>query len=219
MKRLGRDCAGGFATHCLLPAANARPSGDVDGSIAVMAEPFACALHGVGRLAHPPRRVAVLGHGPLGALVHLALRLSFPAVEVVVAEPRPRRAKLAVALGAIVDDGALVDGGFDAVLDTAASADSIARALRLCADGGRAIVLAEPPPEAEIRASSLIDHELVICASQASCADLPRALALIVEHPHLFRPLITEAIELSQLPEVLRRESQAPSGAKVVVRP
>lgn len=219
LARLGRDRAGGFATHCVLPAASARPVGDVDGSIAVMAEPLACALHGLARLARRPRRVALLGHGPLGALAHVALGLEGPDVDVVVAEAQPRRAQLARALGALVDDDALVAGGFDAVIDTIGSAGSIARALQLCADEGRTVVLAEPGPDADIRAASLIERELVICRDHAFGDELPRAVAMLVEHPHRFRPLITEAIELPELPEVLHRESQAPRGVKVVVRP
>jgi threonine dehydrogenase-like Zn-dependent dehydrogenase len=100
---VGEAFPGGFATHCLLPAPLAHPVPDgLEPDTAVLAEPLAVALHALGHVAAAPARVLVLGHGPIGALVHVEARRRWPAAEIVVAEPAPLRAQLAAALGARV---------------------------------------------------------------------------------------------------------------------
>ena len=75
----GRRCPGGFASHCVLPLSllHAVPEG-VPRQIAVLAEPLAVALHALGHLHHEPKRIAVLGHSPIGALVHVEARRRWP---------------------------------------------------------------------------------------------------------------------------------------------
>lgn len=215
---LGERRPGGFATHCLLPAVNVLPAGEVDGSIAVMAESLACALHAINHLAHPPRRAAVLGYGAIGALVHLALRMKFPDVEVTVAEAHPMRAKLALALGAAVSGDALTDRSFDAVFDAGCHNGALPVASQLCNDEGRVVVIARASDSA-IVPSALVERELIIRGSHSYAKELPDALRMISQEPQMFRPLVSEAIDLSELPAVIRREIQTPRGCKVVVRP
>src|SRR5581483_3446510 len=99
---VGECRPGGFATHCALlhPVPDALHSPTV-----ALAEPLAVTLHGLSRLRDEPRRMLVLGHGPIGALLHIQVRRSYPGCEIVVAEPARLRAQLARALGAdTVDD-------------------------------------------------------------------------------------------------------------------
>ncbi|MDQ6815816.1 MAG: alcohol dehydrogenase catalytic domain-containing protein, partial [Actinomycetota bacterium] len=100
IKFVGEACPGGFAERCLLPATMLTiVPGELEGSTAVLAEPLAVVLHGLSHLVAEPRRAAILGHGPVGALVHAELRRCHPDTEVDVAEPAPLRSSLAGAFG------------------------------------------------------------------------------------------------------------------------
>jgi 2-desacetyl-2-hydroxyethyl bacteriochlorophyllide A dehydrogenase len=219
MAHLGECRPGGFATYCLLPAENVVPVDEMDDSVAVLAEPLACCLHAIGRLTHAPEKVAILGHGPIGALVHIALLLRFPGVDVTVSELLPMRMKLAQAYGAQADDGAPDKHSFDSVFDTAGFPSSLSRALELCTDDGQAILMALPGGQTSITPSVIVEREIALCGSHAYTKELPQAVKMIAANPHMFRPVITEAVELSDLPEVMKREIESPQGCKVVIRP
>src|SRR5581483_7111878 len=133
---VGECRPGGFAGLCVLPSSLLHPVPDgLVPETAVLAEPLAVAMHGLGRLSQRPQRVAVLGHGPIGALVQIELRRRFPDAEVTVAEPVPLRAQLARALGAEVAGTAadLPDHRYDTVVDAAGYATSLTDALSLLA--------------------------------------------------------------------------------------
>jgi threonine dehydrogenase-like Zn-dependent dehydrogenase len=215
---VGEACPGGFATHCLLSETSVVPASLVDGAVAVLAEPLACALHAVGLLSRAPRRVAILGHGPLGALVHIALRDLEGSVEVAVAEPLETRAQLADALGAerLDDDDEPV---FDAVFDVAGYPGSLRRAVELCASGGELIVVALAHAGEEVNPSLLVEREIAVRGSYAFRDELPTAVAMLQAEPWRFRPLVTDAVELAQLPDFFVEELARPRGVKVVVRP
>ena len=219
MAYLGECRPGGFATYCLLPAANLIPAGDMDDSVAVLADPLACCLHAIGRLARAPEKVAILGGGPIGALAHIALLLMFPGVDVTVAELFPPRAKLAQAYGAQTDIAALRAHSFDSVFDAAGFPGSLGRALELCTDDGQAVILALPEGQVSVTPSVIVESEIAVYGSHAFAKELPQALQMIAANPHMFRSVITEAIELSELPDVMRREIESPQGCKVVIRP
>jgi threonine dehydrogenase-like Zn-dependent dehydrogenase len=219
MAHLGECRPGGFATYCLLPAENVVPAGEVDDSVAVLAEPLACCLHAIGRLANAPEKVAILGHGPIGALVHIALLLMFPGVDVTVCELLPTRVKLAQAYGAHTNSAALCKRSFDSVFDTAGFPGSLGRTLELCTDDGQAVIMALPAGQASVTPSVIVEREIAVFGSHAYTKELPEALKMIGANPHMFRPVITEAIELSGLPDLMRREIESPQGCKVVIRP
>jgi threonine dehydrogenase-like Zn-dependent dehydrogenase len=216
---VGESCPGGFATHCLLAETSVVPASFVDGAVAVLAEPLACALHAVGLLSRAPRRVAILGHGPLGALIHIALRDLEGSVEVAVAEPLEMRAQLADALGAerLGDDSS--EPAFDAVFDVTGYPGSLRRAVELCASGGELIVVALAHGGEEINPGLLVEREIAVRGSHAFYDELPTAVAMLEAEPWHFRPLVTDAVELAQLPDFFVEELERPRGVKVVVRP
>lgn len=216
---LGEVCAGGFATHCLLPELSVLPAPGVDGAVAVLAEPLACALHVVSLIAGAPRQVAILGHGPLGALVHLALRERYASVEVAVAEPLELRASLAEALGAkrLADEGD--ERVFEAVFDVAGYPGSLRRAVELCAPGGEIVVVALAHTGEEISPDLVVEREIVVRGSHAFRDELPAAVALLRAAPWRFRPLVTDAVELAELPNLFTEELERPRRVKTLVRP
>ena len=76
---VGECRPGGFSELCVLPSRllHRIPDG-LAAETAVLAEPLAVAMHGLSRLAAEPHSVAILGHGPIGALLHIEVRRRFP---------------------------------------------------------------------------------------------------------------------------------------------
>lgn len=132
---------------------------DLPDSLAVLAEPYAIALHAVLRRPPTPRaKVLVLGAGAIGLLTLLALRLHSADAEVHVVARHPHQQRFALALGAARVYGlegaaaaveaavgaralrpllgkAVFSGGFDAVYDCVGSAQSLDDALRTARPG------------------------------------------------------------------------------------
>lgn len=219
---VGEARPGGFASHCVLPLAllHEVPS-KLEGSHAVLAEPLAVTLHALSHLDHEPRRAAVLGHGPIGALIHIELRRRFPDCLIEVAEPAELRASLARALGASCSASGLdLDGtGFDLVIDAAGYRGSLADALRLCASEGQLVVVALSEHPASVRPMEIVERRLRIVGSNAFRDELDVAIERLARDPWRYEPIVTDAIELTELPQTAARQLERPDAVKVLVRP
>jgi threonine dehydrogenase-like Zn-dependent dehydrogenase len=96
------DATGGFAERVPAHASMAIPiPDDVSDEVAVLADPFAVALHSVTRTP-PPRdgRVVVWGAGALGSAAIAVLRALYPSVEICVVARTPAQQALARRVGA-----------------------------------------------------------------------------------------------------------------------
>ena len=96
--RPDRDAA--FAEFLLAPARNIVPLGeDLPILLGALVEPLAVAVHAIGRVhAEPTERILVIGGGPIGQSIALALHIG-GAEHVVVSEIDPERRSLIDALG------------------------------------------------------------------------------------------------------------------------
>lgn len=106
---------GGYAEQLIVPAEMLwRLPGEVELAHGALIEPLAVALHGIDIAeATPEQTVCVLGCGPIGAMVLVALRArGFE--RVVAVEPNAERRELATRLGASAAFG--LDGVHEAVL-------------------------------------------------------------------------------------------------------
>jgi threonine dehydrogenase-like Zn-dependent dehydrogenase len=219
---VGEACPGGFASHCVLPATSLHQVPEtLDGATAVLAEPLAVVLHGLGRLPGAPARVAIIGHGPIGALVHVELRRRFPEVEIHVAEPAPLRAALSRALGAdtFADADDLRVGAYDVVVDAAGFPSSLAVALARCAAGAQVLLLGLGEQPVPVRPMELVERRLTVTGSNAFVDELPAAIALLAAEGWRYEPVVTDAISLEELPAAARRQLARPDAVKVLVRP
>lgn len=219
---LGEARPGAFATHCALAPHSLHPVPEtLDGATAVLAEPLAVVMHGLSHLTAEPRHAAILGHGPIGALVHAELRRRHPTAEVAVAEPAGLRAQLAAALGAAVVDSAkkLGAGEHDVVVDAAGYRDSLADAVRLGAPGGHVLVLGISEHPAQLTPLDLVESRLTLTGSNAFQTELPEAIALLATEGWRYAPVVSDAIALSELPSVAARQLDAPDAVKVLIRP
>ena len=219
---VGEACPGGFASHCVLPVRLLhRVPLTLDGRHAVLAEPLAVALHALSHVTGEPARVTILGHGPIGALVHIELRRRLPACDLEVAEPAPLRADLARKLGARCVDSAeeLAPAAFDVVFDTAGYGGSLADAVGLCAPGAQLVALALSEQAVTLRPMDIVERRLRITGSNAFRNELDSAIELLAAEPSRYEPIVTDVVPLSELPEVARRQLERPDAVKVVVRP
>lgn len=219
---VGEARPGGFATHCVLPEALLHPVPDgLEGATAVLAEPLAVALHLLGHVAGEPHAVAVLGHGPIGALIHAELRRRLPDAAVEVAEPVALRAALARAWGARCVPAAreLRQGAYDLVIDAAAYRASLVDAIALAAPGAQVLVAALSEHEVTVRPMELVERRLRIIGVNAFRGELREAIALLSAEPWRYEPVVTEAVALADLPERARRQLERPDEVKVLVQP
>lgn len=219
---IGECRPGGFASRCVLPSRllHRVPDG-LAPETAVLAEPLAVAMHGLSRLPTEPRLVAILGHGPIGALLHIELRRRFPNTEVTVAEPAALRAALARALGAttVVNGTCLPDDAYDTVIDAAGYSRSLLDALRVLAPRGQVLLVALDHSSTPLTPAALVESSATIVGSSAFVDELPEAITQLAKDPARYEPLVTDAVLLPEFPGVVRAQLERPEAVKVVLCP
>lgn len=191
-----RDTGGGFASNLVAHESQLyRVPEDIDDTVAVLIEPFACALHGALRVSLSGDQTAlVLGCGAMGLLTIAALRaLGCRARIVAVAKYahqrehahrlgadevlwargplRARYARLGEALNAEVLDPELgnptVLGGADATFDCVASSQTIDDGLRFTRSAGTFILIGMPAIPHAVDWTPLWYKELSVFAAYA----------------------------------------------------
>lgn len=221
LRFIGEAQPGGFAEYCLLPISSLHrvPEG-LDGEVAVLAEPLAVVLHALSKLSREPRSVAVLGHGPIGALLHLQLRRRFPAATFSVVEPSTPRRRMAGEFGAVATarTSELETRAFDLVIDAAGYPQSLSAAIELCSSGAQLLLVAISNSVAPVLPIDLVERRLTVIGANAFVDELPEAIELLSENPDLYRPLVTDIITLQELPAVANSQLDAPSAVKVLVQ-
>jgi len=221
LRFIGEARPGGFAEYCLLPISSLHRVPDaLAGEVAVLAEPLAVVVHALSKLRCEPHAVAVLGHGPIGALLHLELRRRFPVATFSVAEPSTQRRAMADELGAMTTAGApgLEAGAFDLVIDAAGYPQSLSDAIKLCSPGAQLLLLAISDAVTPVLPIDLVERRLTVIATNAFVDELPQAIELLNENADLYRPLVTDVITLQELPAVANSQLDAPSAVKVLVQ-
>jgi L-iditol 2-dehydrogenase len=232
---------------------HALPAG-VNLHTAVLTEPLSVSVHGL--LRRPPvdgEPVLVVGAGIIGLTALAALRHFVPASEVTVLARHPHQAAAATALGAhhvvVPDDGyayldtlatlgggtvvgrkdfALLNGGYQAVVEAVGTAGSLSQAIRFVAQRGvvhfvgcAAVTTVDLAPawfkEVDVvgsfcHAADWHDGELV--------HSFDRALAIMADGTAPLDPLITHELALADLREACEVARDKGTGAiKVAVRP
>lgn len=219
---LGESCPGGFATHVVVPVRSVlQVPTHVQGEDAVLAEPLAVAQHAIGKIPGSPRSALIIGHGPLGALIHIEFGRRFPDATVSVAEPARPRAELAEALGAECADDAssLPHAAFDVVIDAAGYPDALADAVSAASDGGHILLVAIAAEPGTADTKAVVEHRIAITGVSAFVDEMPEAIAALSREPWRYRPVVTDAIGLEELPEAVDSEWVRTKAVKLLVRP
>jgi threonine dehydrogenase-like Zn-dependent dehydrogenase len=215
---LGEARPGGFAAYCNVPVWLAHPvPEDLDGSVAVLAVPLAVALHALSHVERPPRQAAIIGHGSIGALIHIELRQAGCAVDV--AESAPIRAALAEGLqGIVVERGDLLtENGYDLVVDAVGSSGSLREAIQAAAVGATILAVAVDERPIEILPTQIAQKRLRIIGVNAFVDELPEAIARLAAAPHRYRGVVTDSVGIDQLPVRLARLLETNDAVKLLV--
>jgi D-arabinitol dehydrogenase (NADP+) len=235
LRCLGVTGPGGFAQLMLAPAAQVFPVDDLPVEVAVLAEPTACAMHGLETLSpRPGSDVLVLGAGPTGIIL-AQLILHGGAARVTVAGPSQFKLDLARSFG--IHETVLADrsdasvtaarartvapDGFDIVVDATGSAGVTEQALSLVRDRGTVLVYGVTDPQDRIALSpyDVYRRELTIKGSFAQVSSFPRAIAMLRSGHVRTEGLITHRFPLDRFGEALDAVRNDPSCHKAVVVP
>jgi 2-desacetyl-2-hydroxyethyl bacteriochlorophyllide A dehydrogenase len=221
---IGDTVSGAFAEFVAVPAVNAyRLPDHLDAQYGAMAEPLACAVHGLRRLGPVlGDPVVVMGAGTMGLLL-LQVLLQAGAGAVTVVDRVPERLEVARKLGAaqaVTDADALDGARFEIAVDATGAPEAIQTAIGLLGRGGRMLVFGVSPAEAEVRASPfrIYNDELVVTGSMAILRSFGPAVDLLAGGAVDPRPLLGEPLPLEQFGEAVNRV-RAGQGIKWHIRP
>jgi 2-desacetyl-2-hydroxyethyl bacteriochlorophyllide A dehydrogenase len=221
---IGDTVSGAFAEYVAVPAVNAYLlPGHLDGQLGAMAEPLACAVHGLRRLGPVAGDAAVVvGAGTMGLLL-LQLLLHAGAGPVAVVDRVTDRLEVARKLGAAqaVTDASELDGApVEIAVDATGVPAAIETAIGLVDRGGRMLVFGVSPAEAMVRVSPfrVYNDELTITGSMAILRSFGAAVDLLASGAIDPRPLLGDPLPLEKFGAAVDHV-RAGQGIKWHIRP
>jgi 2-desacetyl-2-hydroxyethyl bacteriochlorophyllide A dehydrogenase len=221
---IGDTVGGAFAEYVAVPAVNAYLLPDhVDGQSGAMAEPLACAVHGVRRLgpvAGDP--VVITGAGTMGLLL-LQLLVHSGAGPVTVVDRVSERLDVARKLGAadaVGDLSLLAEERFAVAIDATGVSSVISAVSGLLDRGGRLLVFGVSAAEDRVPFSPfrVYNDEITITGSMAILRSFGPAVDLLARGVVDPRPLLAEPLPLEQWGEAVDRVRNG-RGIKWHIRP
>ena len=221
---IGDTVDGAFAEFVAVPAANAYLlPGHLDAQHGAMAEPLACAVHGLDRLGPVlGDSVVVIGAGTMGLLL-LQVLLHAGAGPVAVVDRISERLEVARKLGAaqaVTDTDALEGTRFEVAVDATGVPRAIQTAYGLLDRGGRMLVFGVSPADAAISVSPfrVYNDEITITGSMAILRSFGLAVDLLASGAVDPRLLLSEPLPLEQFGEAVDRVRSG-QGIKWHIRP
>jgi (R,R)-butanediol dehydrogenase/meso-butanediol dehydrogenase/diacetyl reductase len=178
----------------------------------------------------PTDRVAVLGAGPIG-LAAVAWARAVGVETVVVSEPSALRRDLAIGLGATAAFDPLTEpvaaavaaataGGPSVVFECSGRPGLIEQAIEMTAVDGRVVIVGICPQNDEIFPFWALSKELDLrFAIYYGREDFTDTLDALDHHRLDARSMVTEIIDLEELPARFARLERDPDAGKVIVRP
>ncbi|MGC8774139.1 MAG: zinc-dependent alcohol dehydrogenase [Chlorobaculum sp.] len=201
---------GGFAEQLIAPRASLVevPKG-IGASMVTLAEPLACAIHGVKQSSvRRADRVLIYGAGTLGIL--LAVAAINRGASVVMTDPDSEKLARSAAFRsryAIETDKRNTDSKFDIVFNATSSADALGSGVRRLDQGGRFCHfsgLGSVPEHPGAIFSELHYRELELVGSYGCTRqDMRDALRLLARYGHDLGFLIDCTIRLEEVPPVM----------------
>jgi D-arabinitol dehydrogenase (NADP+) len=225
---------GGFAEYLVVPAVNCHPVGDLGPDVAVLAEPTACALHGIDVLAPRPGGDALIfGAGPTGLILAQLLGAA-GAARVTVAAPTAAKLDLAAGWGAgtvLASRTApgqtaqqlrdLAPDGFDVVIDATGVPAVLEQCLPLTAVGGTVLVYGVTPEQAvwPVSPYDVFRRELTVKGSFSQAFSFDRALRMLRAGRVQTGGMITHRFGLAGYGDALAAVSGDSACLKAIIEP
>lgn len=233
MEAIGVTRDGGFAQYSLVPAQQAfLLSKELPFAMGAMAEPVACAVHGID-LAEIKmgQTVCVVGGGAIGLIMVQLARLA-GASQVILSEPNEKRRQVALEVGADAAINPLETGeqdrfwaltgglGVDVVLECAGNRAAVQSTFSFAKKGGTVLLFSVPKVDAtyDLQLFDVFKKELTIKGSFVNPDTHQRAVNLLNGGRINLEPLLTHRFGLHQLPEAIAMQMSEES-IKVIVEP
>ncbi|MEV0568730.1 alcohol dehydrogenase catalytic domain-containing protein [Dactylosporangium sp. NPDC050588] len=222
-RAIGATEPGAWAEFTPAPAANLyRLPETFPFAVAPLAEPVACAVRGLERLAaRPDEPVVIFGAGTMGMVLAVLLDLRGVGPVTLVDVNPARRALAARLTGATVCAPEEVAGlRAPWVIEATGNPAAFGQALACVARAGTLLVfgVASPTATAEVSPYRIYADELTIVGSMAILRSFPAAIDTIGRHPERLAPLVTDTFALERFDDALRTVSEGRS-VKTVLSP
>lgn len=230
---LGVNTNGGFAQYCVAPQSQCyRVNPEIDLDVAAMAEPLACAVHGIDQAGiKPGQNVLVVGGGTIGLLMVQLAKLS-GAARVLLSEPVAVRQQLGLEVGAdAVIDPTKEDinttirnvcgtDGVDVVIECVGNPRAVAQAINAAGFGATVLIFSVPSVGAEVALplTDVYKKELHIVGSLINPDTHQRAVDLINAGRLEIKKLISHVFDIGHLEQAIQCQMGSES-VKVIVKP
>lgn len=205
---LGITVDGGWAEYAVAPAKMCvKISDELPAETAIFAEPFTCVVSAVNKIRLlPGESVLVLGAGPIG-LYFTALLKANGAGKILVSEPNPKRAELALKMGAdrVIDPSREdvvaevmkeTDGhGIDVVVEAVGTL--IQTAVDCVRPKGKVVLFGmDASKRPEVDQFKIVRNEITLMGSFIGLNTLPATVAIMESGLVDFTPMITHRLPL-----------------------
>jgi (R,R)-butanediol dehydrogenase / meso-butanediol dehydrogenase / diacetyl reductase len=195
-----------------------------------LVEPLAVSLHGVA-LAHPQpgARVLIVGAGPIGlAAAYWSKRMG--ASRIAVTASSNRRAGLALGMGAthFIDPAnasgeavnAALGGPPDIVYEAVGKVGLIQKCIEYVKPRGTVVVLGLCTPQDHFMPFQFIVKEVTLKASAFyEVREFELAADALDQDPHTLRAMVTDIVDLANMPAMFESLRQRSTQCKVLVNP
>jgi len=230
---LGVNVNGGFAEYVLVPDKQCyRLKDSLDYNIGAMAEPLACALHGIDRAGIiPGNSVLIVGGGTIGLLMVQLAKLS-GASTIIISEPIEMRRKIALEVGAdyaidpIHSDVAAQtrkysgSDGADVVIECVGKPFAAEQAFMAAGSGSTIVLFGVPAMDSKVQLPmfDIYKKELTIRGSIINPDTHQRAVNLLNSDRLVMDKLITHHFDLAHIEDAILMQMSNQS-IKVIVNP
>lgn len=232
---LGVNAPGGFAEQVVTRADKCFAADDLPPDLAVLAEPLACAVHGMDVLQlRPGADVVMIGSGTTGLLL-AQLLIHGGASRLTVAGPSEFKLQLARSFGvdrivqvsrsdaegtaATLRD--MSPGGYDVVIDATGASSVVQHLPRLAKDNGTVLVYGMCDEEDRVAWSpyEIFRRQLTVKGSFAQVNCFDRSLGMLRSGRIRGDGLITHRFRLDQYGDALAAVRSDPTCLKAVIAP
>lgn len=230
---IGVNRNGGFAEYTVCPEAQClKVSPEIDLDVAAMAEPLACAIHGIDRAGiQPGQLVVVIGGGAIGLMMVQLAKMS-GASTVILSEPIAMRREIGLQVGAdavidpinesIAERIKTITGhdGADVVIECVGKSIAVEQAFEAAGLGAAVLIFSVPSvgATAKLPLFDVFKKELKIVGSMVNPDTHLRAVNLINSGRMELKRLITHVFDMEHLEDAIKMQMSNES-IKVVVHP